>query len=197
MSVPKSKILSCSRGFLAQADVGINSPQSSQGNSQNVNIVVTTSDKPPDKPKGPELPPYPVFPPVYAEPVITERDVEIQPETKAVVTRDVAELITNKEKLIEALNLIIDIQQNNPLLVNKIIVAEEDKFIKLISLFTDSEDVELVKIDPEASCGCKIKYEVVTKIIVKKNGEVYNLKYNYPDVIEELDRRNISYKLVC
>lgn len=207
MSVPKSKILSASKGFLAQADVRFHSPSQSQTNNQSVNIVVTTAkdkegvekEEPKKEPvthASNEIPPYPVYPSVFAEPVV-EREVKIEPEVKPVLTRDVSDLISDREKLIEALNLIIDIQQNNPLIINKYMVAEEETFIKLIKLFTDSDSVELLKVDPDTSCTCKIKYEIITKIIVKKNGEIYNLKYNYPDVIEELDNRRISYKLVC
>lgn len=196
MSVPKSKILSCTRGFLAQADVGINSPQSSQANNQNVNIVLNTNDKATDDLPKNDTNPYPSVTPIY--PPQPQPSPLIQNAEGSIQTREVSDLIDDKDSLIEALNLIIEIKENNPLIVNKYVIAEKQKLMDLIYLLTSCDEVKLVTIDPETTCGCKLKsVEVVTKIIVKKGDDVFNLKYNYPDVIEELDRRNISYKLVC
>ena len=45
MSVPKSSVLSCSKGFLAKVGANMNSPKQTQTQSQNVNVVVNPYDQ--------------------------------------------------------------------------------------------------------------------------------------------------------
>ena len=85
----------------------------------------------------------------------------------------------NKDNLIEALSLILDIYENNPLIINKLIVAQEEELTRLLFLLTGAEQIEMIKIDPETGCTCKFdKFTHIQKIMVKKNGETYNFKYN-------------------
>ena len=107
-------------------------------------------------------------------------------------------IITDKDHLIEALSLIVDLYQNNPLIVNKLIIPNEEEFIRLLFLLTGAEQIELIKNDPEVSCTCKhLSFTRVQKIMVKKNDNTYNFKYSFPNVIQLLDNRNISWKFVC
>ena len=86
--------------------------------------------------------------------------------------------------------------ENNPLIVNKYIIADEDELIKLIQLLTDCNEVELLKADTDTFCCKSNTYDYVSKIYVKKDGETYNLKYSFPDVLQFLDSRKISIKFV-
>lgn len=65
-------------------------------------------------------------------------------------------IVKDKNALIQALALIIDLYQSNPLVVNKLIVAEEEVLIKLLLLLTEADEVELVKKDFDVGCLCKV-----------------------------------------
>ena len=103
MSVPRSSVLSCNRGFLARVGTNLNSPKQSQ--SQNVNVVVN---------------PYEKVAVQYPNPDdvdVKERSVETANET----LNNLEQLIHDKDLLIQALILCLDIVENNPLIVNKYI----------------------------------------------------------------------------
>ena len=215
------------KGFLAQADVHVNSP--TQTNNQNVNVIVSPltkdrafkiiTDKPvndivnevkheevkDEEPKQDlrsrhEMPCY-------------ERDIKLDEgltdelenhlKTRSITSaqadlEEMQAIITDKDHLIEALSLIVDLYQNNPLKFNKFIIPEEAELINLLYLLTGAEEIQLTKDDPEVSCGCKnLNFARVSKIMVKKNDNTYNFKYSFPNVIQLLDNRNISWKFVC
>jgi len=218
MTIPRSKALHCLKGFQAQADVGVNSPI--QTNSQNVNVIVSplTKDKEftivSDKNNCEEK-----------EIEIKNRDIDLKlddglndeletttllsasennfkersVETARKSVEEMEALIKDKDNLIEALSLILDIYENNPLIVNKFIVPKEEDLTRLLFLLTNAEQIELIKNDPEIKC-CKTvndKVQYVSKIMIKKNGNTYNFKYSFPNVIQLLENRNISYKIVA
>ncbi len=209
-----------SKGFQAQADVSINSP--TQTNNQNVNVIVspltkdrsfkivTNANDPPQekiiKPKAQGATP------IGHEHDVKERDIKLDDglsdeleehlkersiETAKTDLEEMQSIITDKDHLIEALSLIVDLYQNNPLVINKLIIPNEEELIRLLFLLTGAEQIELSKNDPEISCTCKTTNFVrVQKIMVKKNDNTYNFKYSFPNVIQLLDNRNISWKYV-
>ena len=210
-----------SRGFQAQADVSINSP--TQTNSQNVNVIVSplTKDRAFRIVTNSQDQPKPVKP---NEPAIVcqERDIKLddgltdgleehlkafgpgstsQERTIDTAKTDLEEMqaiINDKDHLIEALALIVDLYQNNPLVINKLIIPDEEELMRLLFLLTGAEQIELIKYDPEVSCTCKTnKFIRIQKIMVKKNDNTYNFKYSFPNVIQLLDNRNISWKFCC
>ena len=70
-------------------------------------------------------------------------------------------IVKDKNCLIAALALMIDLYQSNTLIENKLIVAEEEVLIKLLYLLTDADEVEPVKKDIDIGCLCsssKIDY---------------------------------------
>ena len=202
MSVPKSTVLSCSRGFLAKTGINLASPKQSQ--SVNVNVLTPCQSNP-----------YLTechYPDVSTDQTNTisrnisqnelnENNPPIQTrsiETAENTLNNLQSIIHDKDLLIQALVLCLDIYENNPLIINKYVVAQEQQLIKLIQLLTDSENVELLKYDETVGCLCKSeKYDYVSKIIVKKNNETLNLKYSFADVSEFLYEHKISTKLVC
>ena len=196
-----------SRGFQAQADVSINSP--TQTNSQNVNVIVSplTKDRAFRIVTNSQDQPKPVKP---NEPAIVcqERDIKLDDglsdgleehlkertiDTAKTDLEEMQAIINDKDHLIEALALIVDLYQNNPLMINKLIILNEEELMRLLFLLTGAEQIELIKYDPEFSCSCKNnKFIKIQKIMVKKNDNTYNFKYSFPNVIQLLDNRNIS-----
>ena len=210
MTIPfKGKGLKANRSFQAQADVEINSPH--QNNNQNVNVIVTDSNLTKDK----------AFQVLtnrnidFKELPVQERTVELESteiglndnleenykersiETAKQNLEEMEKIILDKNNLIEALSLILDIYERNPLIINKFIVAEENELTRLIFLLTGAEQIELIKSDPESGCGCKVdKFTHIQKIMIKKNGNVFNFKYSFPNCVQLLETRHISYKIV-
>ena len=183
MSVPHSTILSCSRGVLAKTDVGYCSPKQSQNSSSyaenNVKVVV-----------------YPKRETQNENPYATTNDsTENSNEIKERSMVQSA-IIKNKDMLIQALVLSLDIIQNNPLIINKYVIADEHELALLIKYLTDAEEVDIIKNDHECSCSVSKKYDIINRIMIKKNGEIYNLKYSYPDVNQYLYDRKFSTKFI-
>ena len=109
------------------------------------------------------------------------------------------ETIKEKENITKALSIMLNLIENNPLIINKIIIAPADVLTELIKLLTSSDEVKfnLYLIDEDVGCTCGInKYIAIDKIYVIKNGETKILKYDYPDAIQILDQHRISYRLV-
>ena len=201
-----------SRGFQAQADVSINSP--AQTNNLSVNVIVSplTKDRAFRIVTNSQDEPKPVKP---NEPAIVcqERDIKLDDglsdgleehlkertiDTAKTDLEEMQAIINDKDHLIEALALIVDLYQNNPLMINKLIIPNEEELMRLLFLLTGAEQIELIKYDPEVSCSCKNnKFIRIQKIMVKKNDNTYNFKYSFPNVIQLLDNRNISWKFVC
>ena len=192
MSVPKSNVLSCSRSFLAKTDLGYCSPKQ----SQNVNVVVSPQmchyDANPTPKAQPENEvPYSIY---DANPEVKERSIDTANET----LKNMESIIKNKDLLIQVLVLCVDILENNPLIINKFVIAEEKELSLMIKYLTDADEVDIYKVDHECKCtiGKSEKYDIVDRIIVKKNGEIYNLKYSFPDVVQFLFERRFSTKFV-
>ena len=191
MSVPKSNVLSCSRSFLAKTDLGYCSPKQ----SQNVNVVVS-----------PQMCHYDATPNPYdvqageeelrlnEVPKVKERSIDTANET----LKNMESIIKNKDLLIQVLVLCVDILENNPLIINKFVIAEEKELSLMIKYLTDADEVDIYKVDHECKCtiGKSEKYDIVDRIIVKKNCEIYNLKYSFPDVVQFLFERRFSTKFV-
>lgn len=95
--------------------------------------------------------------------------------------------------------MILDIYENNPLIINKLIIAKEEELSRLLFILTSAEQIELIKNDPDVKCCKTIKDNVqyISKIMIKKGGNTYNFKYSFPNVIQLLDNRHICWKIVC
>ena len=206
MTIPRMRAFKCNHGFQAQADVPINSP--TQTNNQNVHVIVNNLTK--DK----------EFRLITDEEHKEYQNVEVQNravdltideglkddvsctlersvETANEGLKETKAIIQDKDNLIEALSLILDIYENNPLIVNKLIIAEEEVLTRLLFLLTGAEEIHFVKADPETGCTCKVdKFQYIQKIMIRKNENLYNFKYSFPNVVQLLDNRRINYKVV-
>lgn len=223
MTIPRNRTFKNSKGFQAQADVGINSPV--QTNSQQVNVILSpqgldhkvvntdaslTKDKAfptlnrantefkeidiaSDANEGVTTRSAPLCDNIETVPSTKERSIE----SAQLGLEEMQALLKDKDNLIEALSLILDIYENNPFIVNKLIVAKEDELTRLLFLLTGAEQIELIKTEQEIGCCIKAeKYIHIQKIMVKKGNNTYNFKYSFPNVVQLLDNRKITWKLV-
>ena len=204
MSLPKSRILSNSKGLTAAAELHNNSPE--QNTIVNVNVnhpaeKVDTPERPQTPvPTAPSLPiaesnPYATLEPGevnYGAPV-QERSIDTAKES----VQDVEAIIKTKDNIINAYALMLDIIENNPLLVNKYVVAELDSLTLLISYLTEADQVDIQEsLDVDCSCSGHPKFVPVDKIYITKHGETQNFKYQYPNANKILDDHHISVKFV-
>lgn len=202
MTVPKSKVLSCTQGVMAIADAKCNYTAVKVPNNatqtQTVNVVVGENALPKNIP---------------AERSLTSEAVEVKypntDETKPTVldinpysniglstVEDLQKALIHQENVSKALAVMLRIIENNPLIVNKLIIADIESLRSLVKLLTDADEVEIVTLDPEVTCVCSFSLcSVIDKIFVYKDGVNHNLKYSFPDVIKILDDHNISYKM--
>lgn len=187
MSIPTSKILKASKAVMAIADLKNNSPNAAQ--SQNVNVFVNTPQPTePDQTVNYQTQENP-YSEITQPPKCITRDIE----TAITKTEELSSNIDEKENVIKALSLIIDIIQNNPLVVNKYVVAETETLAELIKLMVNAENVEIDVDDIDCSCS-KTKYRVIKRIYIKKEGEVYSIA-QCPVILRLFDNYKISTTL--
>ena len=215
MTVPKSKVLSVSKGIMALANLTHNSPNVKQ-NVIVKNYVTPVVKEPETKTRnavidGVEDPNVVIVEPTtnkdekvsYNNPYESlpecaeERDLSSIEDIRNAYNQ-LNETIKEKENVAQALAIMLNLIENNPLIINKLIIAPADVLTELIKLLTSSDEVKInYLIDADVGCSCGInKYIAIDKIYVIKNGETKILKYGYPDAIQLLDQHKISYKLV-
>ena len=94
--------------------------------------------------------------------------------------------------------IIFEMIKTNPIYINKLILVDDEKLIKLIKIFTDAEEVTLdFNEDISSCCGFNNSdYRYVNTIYVKKDGKISNFKYSYPEVIKRINELGINLKVV-
>ena len=222
MSIPKSKMLSASRAIMAIANKTRESREISHKSIQNqtVNINLQRSENSgfsvpraaespsypsiPDVQETPTYQPFPSVAPGAIGPVVQERSISIEPETPVQNANSsygdelssLYNMVNNYEIVAQALILIIDLIQSNPLMINKYIVPNESTFRDLICVLTNADDVDIKRVE---EVGCTLsskKYDLIDDIFVIKDGDPKSLKYGYPEVARLFDRFNISLKMI-
>lgn len=209
MSLPVSKILKASKSIMAIADLNHNSP--SQVASQNVNVVINNPSDIKTKPDNKVC--YPdnknnetqeTFQEAFQEASIKqpsvenpyndlprERDIDSAMEKTSAIT----DSIEDKNNAIKALSLIIEILQNNPLIINKFVVAEREVLEELIRLLVNADEVDIECGDIECSCT-KPTYLVVKRIFIEKDSLVYTID-QCPVILKLFDYYKISILFVA
>ena len=211
MTVPKSKVLSVSKGIMALTNLTHGSPEVKQ------NVIVKNYVTPVVKEEkktrnavidGVEDPNVVIVEPTAnkEERVSYENPYESLPEERDLTTiedirntyKQLNETIKEKENIAKALTIMLNLIENNPLIINKLIIAPADVLTELIKLLTSSDEVKFNYLfDADVGCTCGVnKYVAIDKIYVIKNGETKIMKYDYPDAIQLLDQHRISYKFV-
>ena len=181
MSIPKSKILSVKNGFGAAAELHNNSPTSTQVVNVNIN-----------KDQVNEQSEQVTYPPNQSNPYQQLDDDPSTPNDERLEA-----LIKSKDNIINAYSLLLTIAENNPLIVNKFIVAKASELAELIKLLTEAEDVQInLNLDVDCSCVGSVKYSAVDKIYIIKNNQTLNFKYSYPNANKILDDHRVSVKYV-
>ena len=170
----------CSKGFGASAEIYHTSPNQTQ--VVNVNVA--------DK-QDPE---------VIVEPNANQSNEQVrdvQPIAENVNDGSVDGLLKYKDNVIEALSVLLLIIENNPLIINKFIVASAEDLGELIKLLTGADSVQInTSNDIDCQCITSESYRTVDKIYVIKGNETSNFKYSYPDANKILDDHHVSVKLV-
>ena len=211
MTVPKSKVLSVSKGIMALTNLTHGSPEVKQ------NVIVKNYVTPVVKEEkktrnavidGVEDPNVVIVEPTTNkdEKVSYENPYESLPNERDLTTiedirntyKQLNETIKEKENIAKALTIMLNLIENNPLIINKLIIAPADVLTELIKLLTSSDEVKFNYLfDADVGCSCGVnKYVAIDKIYVIKNGETKIMKYDYPDAIQLLDQHRISYKFV-
>ena len=224
MSIPKSKVLSVSKGLMALADFKTGSPDINNSQSVIVNVTPNSVDQSIKQKSrssdhihpiidGKEDPDITIVPHKETQVNVSYDDTtEENPYNSFSKTRDLSsvedirndfqqlqQLITEKENLAKALAIMLNLIENNPLIINKLIVAPSEILSELIKLLTGAEEVKITYLfEEEAGCVCSVvKFLPIDKIYVIKNSETKILKYDFPDALQVLDEHKISYKMVC
>lgn len=97
---------------------------------------------------------------------------------------------------LEVLKIIIEIQQSNPLVVNKYIIADDELLERMIMLLANAEAVQIDAEDLGTGCMTRHVYRKIESIYVTVAGETKNLKYDFPSVMKTLKDLHISTKFV-
>ena len=221
MSVPKSKVLSsarnlsASKGVIALADVKVQSPSQSQIINLTVHSdkAVESSEEVQDRgalPKAEEV--KPVYPRSDApgnyvpstfnadnpyENLKTGAPKLDQDGTFTAESRinELTTQIQDQEKIVQALSLIIELLESNPLIINKYVIAKAETLEELITLLTGADSVEILTSDIECGCNPSKAVAPVERIYVTKGGDIKQLKYDFPEALRMLETHRISTKL--
>ena len=203
MTIPKSKILSSTRSILTKANVASDIQKNQQ--IQNVNVVVSRSitddksEKPIETPASP-----PISPPTYpyqdlpAASPFGITPVAYQDRSAEDILHSYEEQLNSTQAINQALSLVIDILESNPLIINKFIIASFSNLQKLILLLTSADEIEIQLGDPDLDCLCSpiTTYQTVQAIYVHKNNTQYNFHYAFPEAVRMLDRHKISTRVI-
>ena len=178
MSFPKSKILSptaatsVSHNVKQETNVNINLTE--RAISSAINPVANPAPETVDTPKTVEKVETPTAPNPYAE------------------------QITQLQSCVNFLKQVVHLIQSNPLIVSAVVIATQQDLINLIPLLIDNCTNVDIKIDEDSLLTCcqASQYAKIDRILVTVDGELKNLKYQYPDVYSTFQLYNISLKLV-
>ena len=223
MTLPTSKILKASKSLVAAANIKNQSPSTEQGQQQNVNIVVNSStpdlranqnSETKERcmiPNGIDI--QSDIPAVYPDGsgsggnICTERPYGIKLNENPYknislrdladaeqTTEDIKSLISEKDNIIKALSIIVDMYRSNPLMINKYVIPEIETLKELIKLLTNASEVNIELSDIECSC-LSSKYSTVKRIYLNVENQVYSLDL-CPAVLQFLDQYKISVIMV-
>lgn len=208
MTVPTSKLLKANKSLIATASLKHMSPSYENSQQQSVSIVVNNST--PDLLKATTEESEDKNNVNQAEDtndVCSLRGTKVVYEDNpyAGITRDLqsaennvndlSKLVTEKDNIIKAQSLIIDMFQHNPLIINKYIVATEEVLIELIKLLTSASTVEIELADLECTCT-QPKFAVIKKIFLTVSGDIYSIEL-CPAVLKLFESYKISLSLIA
>ena len=215
MSVPKSKVLSVSKGLIGLNEMRTGCPTNHQNVVVNVHNDLNATPKSVRKAviDGEELSDV-----VVIEPSNINNDVKQEAKIKCessnvsqIKTREIAnqedmkadyeqllKVVKTKDAITQALSIMLNLIEHNPLIVNKYIISPKDILINLIQLLTEADKVDIIMAVEDVECGCTSNkannYGVIDKIYISKDGSTSILKYGYAEALQILETHRISTK---
>ena len=214
MTIPASKILKASKSLVAAASLQHHSPTFENAQTQNVHVIVnnpTTTTTKSDNPNEP-INTNPTIESnnsnniedrdgiyvVYGKDDsdnpyknVAERDLK----SATANVEELSKLIIEKDNLIKALSLIIEMFQSNPLMINKYVIAHEETLKELIRLLTNADSVDIQLADLECSCA-NPKTATIKRIYLTVDEQIYSLDL-CPTVLKLFETYRISLILVA
>ena len=152
---------------------------------------------------------------VVIEPSVTNEDVKQSAKIKCessnvsqIKTREIAneidikedyeqllKVVKTKDAITQALSIMLNLIEHNPLIVNKYIISPKEILINLIQLLTEADKVEIImNVDVDCGCSSNNKYSIIDKIYVSKDGSTSILKYGFAECLQVLETHRISTK---
>lgn len=212
MSVPKSKVLSVSKGLIGLNEMRTGCPTNHQNVVVNVHNDLNSTPKSVRKAvvDGEELSDV-----VIVEPSNINNDVKQEAKIKCessnvsqMKTREIAneidikedyeqllKVVKTKDAITQALSIMLNLIEHNPLIVNKYIISPKEILINLIQLLTEADKVEIImNVDVDCGCSSNNKYSIIDKIYVSKDGSTSILKYGFAECLQVLETHRISTK---
>lgn len=148
---------------------------------QNTNINISVNQQKADNP----IPPTVQYPPPENDYPVYERSVELDDETQKL------------NDSVEFLKLVVRAYQDNVIYFNKYVVLVEDDLTNMLQSILHATEINyLYDDDYVAKCCQKTGFAKISKIMIKRDEKVENLKYNYPEIYDVFDNYNISLKYV-
>ena len=214
MSVPKSKVLSVSKGLIGLNEMRTGCPNNHQNVVVNVHNDLNTTPKSVRKAvvDGEELSDVVVIDPLPNNDVKQEAKIKCESSNVSQIkTREIAneedmkadyeqllKVVKTKDAITQALSIMLNLVEHNPLIVNKYIISPKDILINLIQLLTEADKVDIIMAVEDVDCGCtsssKNNYSVIDKIYVNKDGNTSILKYGFAECLQVLETHRISTK---
>ena len=214
MTIPASKILKASKSLVAAASLQHHSPTFENAQTQNVHVIVNNPTTTTTKSENPNEP-------INTNPTIEsnnsnnieDRDgiyvvygkdesdnpyknvAERDLKSAATNVEELSKLIIEKDNLIKALSLIIEMFQSNPLMINKYVIAHEETLKELIRLLTNADSVDIQLADLECSCT-NPKTSTIKRIYLTVDDQIYSLDM-CPSVLKLFETYRISLILVA
>ena len=211
MSVPKSKVLSVSKGLIGLNEMRTGCPTNHQNVVVNVHNDLNTTPKSVRKAviDGEELSDVVVIDPLPNNDVKQEAKIKCESSNVSQIkTREIAneidikedyeqllKVVKTKDAITQALSIMLNLIEHNPLIVNKYIISPKDILINLIQLLTEADKVEIImNVDVDCGCSSNNKYSIIDKIYVSKDGSTSILKYGFAECLQVLETHRISTK---
>ena len=214
MSVPKSKVLSVSKGLIGLNEMRTGCPTNHQNVVVNVHNDLNSTPKSVRKAvvDGEELSDVVIVEPLPNNDVKQEAKIKCESSNVSQMkTREIAneedmkadyeqllKVVKTKDAITQALSIMLNLIEHNPLIVNKYIISPKDILINLIQLLTEADKVDIIMAVEDVECGCtsssKNNYSVIDKIYVSKDGNTSILKYGFAEALQILETHRISTK---
>lgn len=190
MSFPKSKILSPTSSTPVNHNV-------KQETNVNINLTERSVSAETLEPS-----PQQIIPPPSTTPFPSVTPYEsgaIYPPATSASSVDPYLLQCNQlQSCVNFLKQVIHLIQSNPLIVSSVVIASQSDLANLIPLLVDNCTNVDIKIDEDSMVTCcqTSQYAKIDHILVTVDGELKNLKYQYPDVYSTFQSYNISLKFI-